>query len=406
MFADYDIFISGAGMVGTSLALALAPTGLKIGIIDIATLKHKEQSTFDVRGITLSLSSKRIFENLGLWQRLQQDAYPIKHIHISEQGRFGVTRLHADEANVEHLGYVVVASALGKVIRSELANYNNIEFICPAELRRFQNIPTGMQIIWDQEGEERTATTGLLIGADGTNSTVRRLAGINTKRHDFKQTAFVSSVTTEKANNATAYERFTTHGPVALLPIGENRSVLVYVVNTDESYLYQSMDDETFIQHVQAEAGRRLGSIINISERRSYPISYQAAEMHYQNHLLLLGNAAHTLHPNAAQGFNLGLRDAAGFVDAVNHGLASGLSINNIQILENYFQSREADQNRITHFTNGLAKCFYNRLPILDMGKSLAMLMLDVIPPIKKPFMHNAMGLMGRQPELVRRISL
>ncbi|MEM7027298.1 MAG: 2-octaprenyl-6-methoxyphenyl hydroxylase [Pseudomonadota bacterium] len=405
MSVDYDIFISGAGMVGSSLALSLASTGLKIGLIDATSLKQKETSTFDVRGITLSLSSKRIFENLGLWQRLQQDAFPIKQIHISEKGKFAFTHLHASEAAVDNLGFVVVASALGKTLHGEILKHKNIDFICPAELRDFHSTESSMHIVWSQHGEEHQATTSLLIGADGTNSTVRRLADIKTTQHDFNQTAFVANVITEKSNNATAYERFTPHGPIALLPIKDNQSVLVFVVDNDEIGFYQNLDDKSFIQCVQGELGRRLGKIIDISERRSYPISFHSAESHFQQNLLLLGNAAHTLHPNAAQGFNLGLRDVAGFVDAVNDGLAKGLKLNNKTILQNYYTAREADQKRITYFTNGLARCFYNQLPVLDIGRGLAMLITDILPPAKSQLMQTAMGIIGKQPELVREVS-
>ncbi len=377
---DYDIFISGAGMVGCSLALGLASTGLKIAIIDATQLKQSDKTTFDERGITLSLASKRIFENLGLWQALQSSSYPIKQVHISEQNRFAFTRLRANEMNVDALGYVVIASTLGNGLRKSLSQHDNIEFICPAELKSFELTQQGMRVTWQQEGSERSARAGLLIGADGSCSLTRRLAGINTEQHDFKQTAIVANVSTEKRNQYTAYERFTPHGPIALLPVAENRSVLVYVVNSEDADYCLSLDDPQFLARVQSETGRRLGRLITVGVRRSYPIFYQNAVRQYQPQLLLLGNAVHTIHPNSAQGFNLGLRDVAGLAEVIKQSLVNGLTLDDVRILERYVDNRTEDQKRIINFTNGLAEHFYHQQIVSNLLRDVAMIGIDSLP--------------------------
>ncbi len=403
---DYDVIIIGAGMVGASLACALAPTGIKIAIIESVELTNTEKSSYDDRGITLSPSSKRILEYIGVWQQVKQDVFPINNIHVSEQGRFGFAHLEAGEAGYPELGYVVVARSLGQALHQHLNNFENISLFCPAQLKYFQRIHDEMQVEIVHSGHNQSLTCGLLVGADGNHSLVRRLAGINLQEHDFEQTAIVANVTTQKPNHATAYERFTPHGPVALLPIGENKSVLVFTVKTNDAKHCLSMSDKQFINKVQKEFGRRLGRIEQIGKRQSYPLVFSEASEHYQEQLVLLGNSAHAIHPNAAQGFNLGLRDVAGLAESISTGIKKGIDISDVILLENYMKSREADQKRVMRFTNGLAKTFYNQWPLLNSARNLAMLMVDVIPDIKTTFVETSMGLYGNQPRIVRGLPL
>lgn len=399
---DYDIVIVGAGMVGASLAIALAPTGLRIAIVESVSPSNTDESSFDDRGITLAPSSRSIFERLGVWQQLRSECYPIRNIHVSEQGRFGFARLRANEAGREELGYVVLARALGQALLADLQRHDNIELVCPAELKQFERNGKTMQVTWQQQGELHQVRAGLLVGADGSHSLVRRLAGINVEKKDFEQTAIVANITTQKPNQATAFERFTPHGPIALLPIGDNRSVLVYVVDRHRAHMCMTMPDAGFVQRVQQELGRRLGRIEQLGKRRSYPLLFQQAQTQYQQQLLLLGNSVHTLHPNAAQGFNLGLRDVAGLVDAVHDGLQHGMSVDDVRILEQYTESREADQKRVIRFTNGLARTFYNNWPMLASARNSLMLLVDIVPALKQQIVVTAMGKSGQQPTLVR----
>ena len=399
---DYDVVIVGAGMVGASLACTLASSNLRIGIIESVTLSHDQQPSYDDRGLTLSASSKRILEQINVWQQVQAHATPIKKIHVSEQGRFGFTHLDAKEAGYDELGNIVVARSLGKALHKQMASFKNVELICPAELKHFKRSNGVMEIEITESGETRTITAGLLVGADGSRSIVRRLAGINTNEKDFNQTAIVANVTTQKPNNATAFERFTSHGPVALLPIETHRSVLVFTVERENVEHYLSMHDAQFIKEVESEFGRRLGNIEQVGQRRSYPLFYIEALEQFQQQLVLLGNAAHSIHPNAAQGFNLGLRDVAGLAECITSGINKGYDISDISILEDYITLRQKDQKRIMQLSNKLAGIFYNEYPILSSARNAAMLLLDVVPELKKTFMQTTMGLAGIQPRLVR----
>lgn len=402
MSRDYDVVIIGAGMVGASLACALAPSGLRIAIIEAVTLKNDYQPSYDDRGLTLSPSTKRILEYIGVWQNVLPAINPIKKIHISEQGRFGFTHLDASQTHNNELGYVVVARSLGQALHKKMTSFENITLICPAELKSFKQSTEGMSVEISHSDRNELITTGLLVGADGSQSLVRRLAAINIKEHDFKQTAIVANVTTQKPNQATAYERFTHHGPVALLPIDKNRSVLVFTVATENADQYMSMTDAQFINEIETEFGRRLGKIEQVGQRRSYPIMFIEALEQYQQQLILLGNAAHSIHPNSAQGFNLGLRDVAGLAECIFAGIEKGLDIDDITILENYIDLRVPDQQRVMRFTNRLASSFYNKNPLLIPARNLAMLMIDTIPTVKDSFIQQAMGIAGLQPRVVR----
>lgn len=403
---DYDVVIVGAGMVGASLACALAPSGLRIAIIESITLNNEQQPSYDDRGLTLSPSSKRILEQINVWSLVQADATPIKKIHVSEQGRFGFTHLDADKTGYSELGNVVVARSLGRALHKQMSTFENVKLICPAELKHFQHTESGITVEISRSDNIETISAGLLVGADGSNSLVRRLAGINTKDKDFKQTVIVANVTTQKSNNSTAYERFTAHGPVALLPIDKNRSVLVFTVNGKDSEHYLTMSDEQYIDTVEAEFGRRLGRIEQVGQRRSYPIRFIEATEQYQNQLVLLGNAAHTIHPNTAQGFNLGLRDVAGLAECIFTGIGNGLAINDIRILESYISLRQDDQQYVMKFTNRLASSFYNKLPLISPARNVAMLLIDILPDLKRSFTESRMGLNGLQPRFVRGQSL
>jgi len=402
MSRDYDVVIIGAKMVGASLACALAPSGLRIAIIEAVTLKNDYQPSYDDRGLTLSPSSRRILEHIGVWQNVLPAINPIKKIHISEQGRFGFTHMDAAQTNNNDLGYVVVARSLGQALHKQMLSFENISLICPAELKSFKQSEEAMSIEISCSGRSELITSGLLVGADGSQSLVRRLAAINVKEHDFKQTAIVANVTTQKPNQATAYERFTHHGPVALLPIDKNRSVLVFTVATENAAQYMSIADTQFIDAVETEFGRRLGKIEQIGQRRSYPIMFIEAVEQYQQQLILLGNAAHSIHPNSAQGFNLGLRDVAGLAECVFAAIEKGLDIDDISILENYISLRLPDQQRVMRFTNRLASSFYNKNPLLIPARNLAMLMIDTLPIVKETFIKQAMGIAGLQPRAVR----
>ena len=403
---DYDVVIVGAGMVGASLACAIAPTNLSIALIEPVLFNDDQQPSYDDRGISLSPSSKRILERIGIWQSIYSNVTPIKKIHISNQKKFGFTHLAASEAGLTELGHVVIARSLGNALHKKIKQYKNIKLFCPAELNDFvkHNSNISLQVLLP-EGNS-TINTKLLVGADGSHSLVRKLAGIKTKEHNFEQTAIVANVTTQKPNQFTAYERFTPHGPIAFLPVEGNRFVLIFTVDTHKASYYLSMSDNKYLEIIENEFGRRLGKIQEIGKRHTYPIFFIEAVNQFQENLILLGNSAHTIHPNAAQGFNLGLRDVAGLAECIYSAKEKKQSINDMHIFNKYIELRHADQQRIIKLTNSIASSFYNTSLLSASLANTIMLLLDFIPEFRSLFLKRAMGLAGYQPRLVRGLQL
>ena len=396
---DYDLIIIGAGLTGAGLAAALADSGLRIGIVEPAPPGSRPQSDDDERGIALAPASRQILEDIGVWPRISAGVTPIRQVHVSEQGRFGVTRLHARALGRTELACVALARNLGHALHAELAAAENIDLICPAELLQFQPDDNGMRLEIKTAQGQRRMTARLLAGCDGRHSLVRRLAGINTREHDFMQTAIVASLTTQKPNNGVAFERFTPYGPLALLPVGRHKSVLVFSVARADAERYLAKPEREFIRAVEAGFGRRLGGITRLGARRAWPLVFIEAARQHQGRLVLLGNAARTLHPNGAQGFNLGLRDVAGLADCLLNARRLGRPLDDMTLLEDYCRRRRRDQKRIVRFTNALAACFYNRLPILSASRGLGLLLLDFMPDLKRGLMEMAMGLSAGPPQ-------
>ena len=403
---EYDVVIVGGGMVGASLACAIAPTNLSIALIESIALKEDQQPSYDDRGISLSPSSKRILEYLDVWDDIYTNATPIKNIHVSNQGRFGFTHLTASELNVPELGHVVIAKSLGHALHKKLSHFKNIKILCPIKLQNFERKNSKISLELLSSKGTKVIDTKLLIGADGSHSKVRSLANIEINKNDYKQTAIVSNITTQKPNQNTAYERFTSHGPIALLPIDKNRSVLVFTTHSNEANQYLSMPDNEYIKIIEKEFGRRLGEICKLEKRCEYPIFFIEAKTQYQENIVLIGNSAHTVHPNAAQGFNLGLRDVAGLAECITNGLNRNLAIDDIDILKRYIDLRSADQKNVIDFCNSIANCFYNKSFILNSCANAAMISFDCVPELKSLLLKRAMGVAGYQPRLVRGLNL
>ena len=403
---DYDVVIVGAGMVGASFACIIAPKNLSIALIEPVEISNNEQPSYDDRGISLSPSSKRILEYIGLWEEINEYVTPIKKIHVSNQKKFGFTHFAASDVEATELGHVVIARSLGNALHKKIKRFKNVKLLCPAKLQGFTRNDSKLSLQVLSSGSSKPIHTKLLVGADGSHSMVRELAEIETKKYNFNQTAIVTNVTTQIPNNYTAYERFTPHGPIAFLPIGKNRSVLVFTVLSGEVNHYLDMPKEQYIETIETEFGRRLGKIQEIGERSSYPIFFVEAIQQFQKNLVLLGNSAHTIHPNAAQGFNLGLRDAAGLAECIHSALEKKLSVDNINILNAYLELRNSDQKRVTGFINGIATSFYNHSSVFTPITNTIMLLFDCIPEFKYLFLKRAMGLAGYQPRLVRGLNL
>lgn len=403
---DYDLLIAGGGLVGSSLALALATRPLRIGIIEAVPPTIKEQPNFDSRAIALAFGSRRIFEGMGCWSSIAPEATPIRHIHVSDRGHFGVTRMDATQAALPTLGYVIELRVLGQALYQRLTNFPRVEFISPAKVVNIATEAAKIQVQIALNNSIRTLSARLLVAADGSHSLVRQLLQVPTQQVDYGQTAIIANIATEYPHQYTAFERFTDTGPLALLPLGKKRYNLVWTVRNIEAPYLTSADEETFLSHLQQRFGQRLGRFTRVGKRHAYPLQLLRAEQPTGHRALLIGNAVRTLHPVAGQGFNVGLRDVAALAQILADAYGAEQDLGTPPVLSAYAQWRHKDQRLVTEFTDTIVRLFSNDSALLGLGRGLSLAALDLLPPIKQLFMRHAMGLAGRQSRLGRGLAL
>ncbi|HHJ16005.1 MAG TPA: 2-octaprenyl-6-methoxyphenyl hydroxylase [Gammaproteobacteria bacterium] len=406
MGRETDVLIIGGGLVGASLACALGQAGLRVTIVEASPFTVDQQPNYDERSIALAQGSQRIFAGLGLWSALQDHVCPIHTIHVSDRGHFGFTRLRREEEGVPALGYVATARTLGKALLERLAELDNVEVLAPAQLVDFLVTGDIVQAGLLVDGKTVDYTAKLLVAADGAQSSIREQLGIKTTQRDYGQTAIIANVSTDRPHHNVAYERFTDSGPMALLPMTEQRSALVYTVRTAQADAVMALDDAAFLAQLQERFGYRLGRFLKTGQRYAYPLFLLRAGESMRPRLALIGNAVHTLHPVAGQGFNLGLRDVAAMAEVVMDAQRNGRDIGGSMVLENYAEMRKADQRRVALFTDGMVRLFSQPLPPLVWLRDTGMLALDFCPPAKRWFGRLTMGRSGRLPRLARGLEL
>lgn len=404
---DYDVTIVGGGLVGASLAVALRGSGLRAALLEAIPYHDARQPSFDDRSLALSYGSRRIFEALGVWgQVARADISPIRQIHISDRGRFGMTRLAARDMDVDALGYVVASRAIGAALLAMLDARENIEVLTPANVRNVVTHRDYAEVVVQHADNVRTLRTRLVVAADGGDSTVRQAVGLAAARRVYPQRALVTNVALERDHNGTAYERFTPEGPIAILPWGERRCAVVWAQAAQAAETALAWDDALFLQHLQSAFGDRLGRFVRVGRRHTYPLVLTRVPDQTHPRLVLIGNAAHTVHPVAGQGFNLGLRDVAALAEFIVDAHAGGDDVGAEAMLARYAQSRRADTRAISYFTDGLVRIFSNNSAPWVAARNVGLLTVDLLPPIKRGLLRLTMGLGGRLPRLARGIPL
>jgi len=401
-----DVVIVGGGLVGASLACALGQAGVRVTIVEASPLRVDQQPGYDERSIALAQGSQRIFSGLGLWQSMQDQVCPIHTIHVSDRGHFGFTRLHREEEGVPALGYVATARVLGKALLTCLDELDTVEVLAPAQLVDFHVTGEGVEAGLTIDGESTSCTAKLLVAADGAQSSIREQLGIETTQRDYGQTAVIANVTSDRPHRNIAYERFTDTGPMALLPMSEQRCALVWTVRSDQSDGIMELDDEAFLSRLQGRFGYRLGRFLKVGRRQAYPLQLLRARESVRPRLALIGNAIHTLHPVAGQGFNLGLRDVATLAEVIMDAERNGRDIGGSTVLDRYADWRQADQRRVAVFTDSMVRLFGQTFPPVTWLRDAGMLAMDICPPAKRWFGRLTMGRSGRLPRLARGLDL
>jgi 2-octaprenyl-6-methoxyphenol hydroxylase len=399
---DYDIVIAGGGMVGSTLALALAPLDLRVAIVEPIARSAAAQPSFDDRSTALSRSSQRMFEAMGLWQDIAAAATPITSIHVSDRGRFGFSHIEAQEQSVEALGYVVINRVLGGVLQAALTEVDNLDVLCPARIVAARLGPEHATVTVDSgSGDSHDMTCKLLAVADGSNSTVRGMIGITAQQESYGQRAVIGNVLPEKPLHNRAFERFTEGGPLAILPVADERAAFVWNIPERDAERVLALADDEFLGELQAAFGNRLGTFTRVGKRASYPLILSKALRLTAQRAVLVGNSAHGLHPAAAQGFNLGLRDVAALCDCIMED-----DIGSDVMLAHYSSWRRQDQKKLVGFTDGLVRLFGDSRGPVRALRNVGMLAFDVVPGVRSFFAKHTMGLAGRLPRLSRGVPL
>ncbi|MFC4729651.1 2-octaprenyl-6-methoxyphenyl hydroxylase [Coralloluteibacterium thermophilus] len=392
-FADvaFDVLIVGGGLVGASLACALDGRGLRIGLVEAepAAALAAPPPTFDQRNLALAAASVEILERLGVWPAVRGGGAPIRHIHVSRAGDFGAVRLDAETYGRADFGRVVVAHDLGIALETRLGQLRDVVRLRPARVTAVHAPADGCRTVELEtpEGPRRIATR-LVVGADGTRSGVREALGIGVERHDYRQTLIVCSAAAERAPDGRAWERFGPQGPTALLPRPDGRYGAVCGVPADEAARMLALDDADYLDVLQSRAGWRAGRLTAVGSRVGYPLQRCVAQALHAPRAVLVGNAAQTIHPIGAQGFNLGLRDAV----ALAARLAGGSDPGDAALLATYAAERAGDRSRTLAFSDGLARITSNPSRLLGLLRGLGMLAVDLLPPLRDPLVAGAMG--------------
>jgi len=409
--SEYDVVIVGAGMVGASAALGFSHIGLKVLLLDAFAFPAdmpEYSPSYDARSTALSWGTRDILNRLDVWQQIEKHASPIIDIHVSEKGRLGTTRMNAHEYQQEALGYVVPNQWLGQCLLAR-TDEADIDFCSPVKVTAIENQhlegkeeQSGHQLISlsSAQGDEvikKQVRARLLVIADGTKSETAKLIGIDYSEEAYAQHALIANVSTELPNQGMAYERFTSKGPLALLPLSEHQSALVWTHDEASIASYLEMDDAAFCRALEDAFGLRLGRIEMCGRRNNYPLKLVKAKEQFRPGVLLLGNAAHSLHPVAGQGFNLAIRGVAAFLEWVNDAQVKNIPFEDLRSLRAFCASRVDDQFKTIGLSDQLVKLFGSRSPVLSIGRDLGLIGLDNMPVLKSLFAARAMGLSDRK---------
>ncbi|HFX6519541.1 TPA: FAD-dependent monooxygenase [Acinetobacter nosocomialis] len=397
-----QVIIVGGGMVGLSLSLMLAKANIAVKLLEAVKYPNYDDqnvapyhSSFDARNTALSRRSVQIYQKLGLWDALQQHATPILQVHITEQGSFGKARLVAEQEKVESFGQVIENAWLGRVLLTQVRQQPLIELIDGVQVTALTQDAEQVHIEAQRGDELLKLESKLLIAADGRDSFCRQAIGVGVDVHDYDQVAIVTTVQTSKPHEQVGFERFSALGPLALLPLpGEYRRSVVWPVKkgTEDEWLGEK-NDQHFLDALQITYGDRAGKFEKTGKRFSYPLSQVLAHKQAVGRVILMGNAAHTIHPVAGQGFNLCLRDADVLLRYLVNQLSTSDDIGNPDNLLAYEQARLSDQQRVIKFCDTVVRGFSNQNPLLKLIRNTGLIAFDVIPGVKPLVANYAMGL-------------
>lgn len=400
----HDVLIVGGGLVGASLAIALERIGLDVGLVEAAPAGALP-AVFDERNLSFAEATVNALAALGVLQKLRAPSGAIERIHISRRGDFGRSLLEARRYGRSEFGRVVVARDFGEALEARLAELPRLSRYRPTRFLGLAPTDAAACAVRVADGDgERVLQAQLLVAADGTRSGVRDALGIGSDEHDYGQTLFVTRVRTARPPDGTAYERLGDEGPTALLPRGDRHYGLIHAVASEHAAQVAALDEAAFLARAQDAFGWRVGRFLGCGPRSSHPAIRVLAQRTAAARAVLMGNAAQTIHPIGAQGFNLGLRDALTLAELIEHARRAdpGADCGAPALLAAYVERRREDRERTTGFSDGLARLSSNQARLLRPLRSLGLFAVDRLPSAQSFLVGGAMGYRGDVPNLCR----
>ncbi len=401
MNADYDVVIIGGGMVGTTLACALGSSDLKVAIVEARPAEMEwPQDSIGMRVSAITAASQQIFTSLGAWDSIvAMRASPFREMQVWDAEGNGA--IHFDSADIgqDKLGHIIENRVIQAAMTKRIADFDNVELLCPEIL---EDQDTSGELAQLQLKERGTITTRLVVGADGANSRVRQHASIETDGWPYHQCGVVTTIRTELPHQETAWQRFMPTGPLAFLPLNNGCCSIVWSTTPEHADELLALCDDDFLIALSHASEHRLGNVIEVGPRGAFPLNRQHAKTYIGNHLALIGDAAHTIHPLAGQGVNLGLLDAASLAEVLLDAHAKDKEIGATHILRRYERWRKGDNLIMMTAMDGFKKLFGSEALPLKWLRNEGLSITDKLPPIKNQIMLHAMGYKGDLPTLAR----
>jgi 2-octaprenyl-6-methoxyphenol hydroxylase len=398
----FDVVIIGAGAVGASLSIALAKSGYEVALIEKSPVINHHQPAFDERHLAFSRSTRLALEGLGLWGPLAKSATQVSRIHVTSRGHFGSVMLDANEEGLDALGHVLPARVIGEILYETIESMSEITLLAPAEISDMTISDEAAMVSLEHNGTGMHLHAKLLIGADGANSQVRKAFGIDARSWHYGQSAVITNIEVASQKPGLAYERFIEDGALALLPRAENSYAVVCSVSDQSADSLMSMSKSDFIAWLNQMMGNYLARINRAGKCHRYPLALVRASETVRHRLVLIGNAAHFLHPVAAQGFNLSMRDVATLTEVLQQARINHSDPGEMDILSEYADWRQQDEKTTVAFTDGLIRLFTNPLLPVSMMRQGGMLGLRYFPSLRHFFTRVVSGRSGRQSALTR----
>lgn len=390
---QYDVVIAGGAMAGATLALAiehLSQGALRVAVVEPFKAQSDQHPGFDSRSIALSYGTVNLLRHLELWSAIEPFTTPIEHIHVSDRSHAGMTDITKHDVGVEALGYVVELADVGRVYQELLTHSTAIDLYCPDSAKHITRTQENVTI---ELASGELLNAKLLVAADGAVSQCCQQIGLELSEHDFGQVAVIANIVTQEPHQGRAFERFTENGPVALLPMSDNRMSLVWCLRPDEAQIAMELSESEFLERLQQDFGWRLGAMQKVGLRASYPLLLRHRKQNISHRFAIVGNAAQTLHPIAGQGFNLGIRDVVTLAEEL---VKQGEYVGRYQGLIRFSQRREADRNETIWLTSSLVHVFSNDLLAMRIGRNTALAAMDNLSIFKQPLLRHTLGLVKR----------